>query len=63
GALAEPELGKQPVLHLLRGRALPRQPVHRLGQCRRRHGACRRAPQGRAAAHPRQDREGLTPGV
>ena len=31
GARAEPGFGQQPVLHLLRRRALPRQPVHGLG--------------------------------
>ena len=50
------ELGQQPVLHLLRRRHLPGQPVHGLGRGHRRHGACRRPAQGRAAAQPRQDR-------
>ena len=35
GALAEPEQRQQPVLHLLRRRPLPRQPVHGLGRGRR----------------------------
>ena len=44
---------QQPVLHLLRRRPIPRQSIHRLGRGRERHGACRRAPEGRAAAPTR----------
>ena len=39
----DPEQRQQPVLHLLRRRRLPRQPIYRLGRGRERHGACRRA--------------------
>ena len=49
---------RQPVLHLLRRRDLPRQPVHRLGQCRRGHGERRQDQARRAGARPRQDRQG-----
>ncbi len=61
GPHAGPEQRQQPVLHLLRRRALPRQPVHRLGRGRERHGACRRASEGRAAGESRQDRQGRNP--
>ena len=48
GARAQPQFRRQPVLHLLRRRALPRRPVHRLGQRHRRHGE-RRQDQARRA--------------
>jgi len=57
GARAESEQREQPVFHLLRRRALPRQSVHRLGRSDRWHGQCRRAAQGRAAARAGQDRQ------
>ena len=53
-----PQFRRQPVLHLLRRRDLPRQPVHRLGQCRGGHGERRQDQARRAGARPRQDRQG-----
>src|SRR4029453_8777169 len=41
GAQPEPELGQQPVLHLLCAMRLPRRPIHRLGPGGGGHGACR----------------------
>ena len=58
GAHAQSGQRQQPVLHLLRRRDLPRSAIYRLGQCRERHGACRRASEGRAAGEPGQDRQG-----
>ena len=58
-----PEQRQQPVLHLLRRCPLPRRPIHGLGRGDRRHGACRRAAQGRAAARAGQDRQGQPEGV
>ncbi len=49
---------RQPVLHLLRRRDLPRQPVHRLGQCGGGHGERRQDQARRAGARSRQDRQG-----
>ena len=55
GARAEPGFRRQPVLHLLRRRALPRRPVHRLGQGDRGHGQRRQDQARRAGAEPGQD--------
>ena len=53
-----PQFRRQPVLHLFWRRDLPRQPVHRLGQCRGGHGERRQDQARRAGARPRQDHQG-----
>ncbi len=53
-----PELGRQPVLHLLRRRDLPRPAIHGVGPRDRRHGQCRQDQPRRAAVKSRQDRFG-----
>ena len=54
---SSPEFRQQPVLHLLRGREVPRQSVHGVGQGDVRHGACRCAEARRAGARSRPHRE------
>ena len=49
---AEPGFRRQPVLHLLRRRPFPRQPVHRLGQRDRGHGERRQDQARRAGENP-----------
>ena len=44
---------RQPVLHRVRRCKLPRQAIHRVGQGHERHGECRQAAEGRAAANAR----------
>ncbi len=48
-----PEFGRQPVLHLLRRRPLPRPAVYGLGQGQRRHGKRRQDQARRAGARSR----------
>ena len=52
-----PELRRQPVLHRLRRRELPRQEIYGVGAGDRRHAECRQDQARRAAVEPRQDRE------
>jgi hypothetical protein len=58
GARAEPGFGRQPVLHLLRRRGLPRRQVHRVGQGHVRHGERRQDQARRAREQSGQDRQG-----
>ena len=44
---SDPQQRQQPVLHLLRRRALARPPIYGLGPGGRRHGTCRRHQEGR----------------
>ena len=48
----EPELGQQPVLHLLRRRRLPRRPVHGVGRGDRGHGDVDKIKRGEPVKDP-----------
>jgi hypothetical protein len=63
GALVQPGQRQQPVLPLPRRLRLPRRPIHRVGRGDRRHGACRRPAQGRAAPRARPDRQSVVAGL
>ena len=53
-----PEFRRQPVLHRLRRRELPRQQIYGMGPRDRRHGECRQDQSRRAAGEAGQDADG-----